>query len=43
MVNEDVVESKIIDVAVPWDSRITAKEREKREKYEDLKREVAAM
>ena len=43
MVNEDLKEYKIIDVAVPWDSRIGSKEREKIEKYGDLERAVAAM
>ena len=43
LVNEELKECKIIDVAVPWDSRIRSKEREKIEKYGDLKREVAAM
>ena len=43
MVNEDAKECKIIDVAVPLDSRVRTKEREKIEKYGDLKREVATM
>ena len=43
VVYEDAKECKVIDVAVPWDSQIRAKEREKIEKYGDLKREVAAM
>ena len=43
VVNEDAKECKIIDVAVPWDSRVRAKEREKIEKYGDLKREIATM
>ena len=43
VVNEDAKECKIIDVAVPWDSRIRAKEREEIEKYGYLKREVATM
>ena len=32
---------KIIDIAIPGDSRVAEKEREKVEKYQDLKREVA--
>ena len=43
VVNEDAKECKIIDVAVPWDSRVRAKEREKIEKYGDLKSEIATM
>ena len=43
MVNVDLKECKIIDVAVSWDSRIRSKEKKKIEKYRDLKREVAAM
>ena len=43
VVNEDAKECKIIDVEVPWDSRVRAKEREKIEKYGDLKREIATM
>ena len=43
MVNEELKECKIIDVAVPWNSRIRSTEREKIEKYGDLKREEAAM
>ena len=43
VVNEDAKECKIIDVAVPWDSRVRAKEREKIEKYLNLKREIATM
>ena len=34
-------ESKIIDVACPFDGRVIEREEEKREKYEDLRREVA--
>ena len=34
---------KIIDVAVPKDSRVNAKEQEKIEKYQDLRREVAML
>ena len=41
--NEELNECKIIDVAVPWDSRLSSKEGEKIEKYGDLNREVAAM
>ena len=38
----DKLQSKVslIDVAVPWDSRVEDKEREKREKYQDLKFEL---
>ena len=43
VVNENEKECKIVDVAVPWDSRVRAKERGKIDKYEDLKREVAIM
>ena len=43
MVNEDLKECKIIDVAVPWDSLVRSNEREKTEKYGHLKREVAVM
>ena len=43
VVNEDAKECKIIDVAVPWDSRVRTEEQEKIEKYGDLKREVATM
>ena len=43
VVIEDLKECKIVDVAVPWDSRVRSREREKVEKYGDLKREVAAM
>ena len=32
---------KIIDIAIPGDSRVAEKEREKVEKYQDLKREIA--
>ena len=32
---------KIIDIAVPRDSRVSEKEREKVEKFHDLKREIA--
>ena len=32
---------KIIDIAIPGDSKVAEKEREKVEKYQDLKREVA--
>ena len=32
---------KIIDIAIPGDSRVAEKEREKVEKYLDLKREIA--
>ena len=30
----------IIDIAVPVDTRVTDKEKEKMEKYQDLKREI---
>ena len=30
----------IIDVAVPWDKRIIDKEKEKIEKYQNIKREI---
>ena len=43
VVNEDAKECQIIDVAVPWDSRVRTKEQEKIEKYGDLKREEATM
>ena len=43
VVNEDAKECQIIDVAVPWDSRVRTKEQEKIEKHGDLKREVATM
>ena len=36
-------ECKIIDIAVPGDSRIGEKELEKMEKYDDLKREIKRM
>ena len=37
MGNEDIKECKIVDVAVPWDSRVRSKEREREkiEKYGD--------
>ena len=43
VIDEDLKECKIIDVAFSWDSRIRSKEREKIEKLGNLKREVAAM
>ena len=32
---------KIVDIAIPGDSKVAEKEREKVEKYQDLKRETA--
>ena len=36
-------ETKIIDVSCPFDGRLIEREEEKREKYEDLRREVAKL
>ena len=39
IVEKDEKVCKIIDIAIPGDSRLVEKEREKVEKYQDLKRE----
>ena len=36
-------ECKIIDVACPFDVRVVEREEKKREKYEDLRREMARL
>ena len=40
VVNKKRTTCKIVDFAVPGDSRIEEKEKEKTEKYEDLRREL---
>ena len=40
LIDKEKKECKIIDFAIPYDSRVNAKEMEKIEKYQDLAREV---
>ena len=40
LIDKEKKECKIIDFAIPYDSRVNAKEMEKTEKYQDLAREV---
>ena len=40
LVDKQLNKVSLIDVAVPWDSRVEDKEREKKEKYQDLKLEL---
>ena len=41
VIHNDKKECLIIDIAVPGDARVKAKEQEKVEKYQDLKTEIA--
>ena len=40
LVNKENQKVSLIDVAIPWDTRVVEKGREKVEKYQDLKMEI---
>ena len=40
LVQKETNKVSLIDVAIPWDSRVEDKSREKMEKYQDLKIEI---
>ena len=43
MVNKETQKVQLIDVAIPWDTRVMEKSREKKEKYHDLKMEIGRL
>ena len=40
VVNKETQKVQLIDVAIPWDTRVMEKSRKKKEKYHDLKMEI---
>ena len=43
LINKEKQKVSLIDVAIPWDTRVVEKSREKIEKYQDLKMEVGRL
>ena len=43
LINKEHQKVSLIDIAIPWDTRVKDKKREKIEKYQDLKMEVARL
>ena len=43
VVNKETQKVQLIDVAIPWDTRVMEKSREKKEKYHDLKMEIGRL
>ena len=43
LINKEHQKVSLIDIAIPWDTRVKDKNREKIEKYQDLKMEVARL